>query len=124
MSIQRTGGNRCVHCDAGERPWAEVPLNIQEAAAALGVSVRSLFALRRRYAKTHEIEARRSRRVVFYREHIETMKDLLKWENMTVARPRLAGSRSGKATPGAMTSMSKGLGTGALRGSAIRKRLG
>jgi hypothetical protein len=106
-----------------ETEWFTPPIGREAAASALGVSVRSLLDIRKRYERHHSIQAKRGRRVVFYKEHIEKMKELLKCEERSIAHRSPVGIPSGKMTLGSMTSASKVNASAGRRGSAIRKRL-
>jgi hypothetical protein len=116
----------CPHCrgrNSGEGNWKEAPLTRKEAARALGISVETLFNLRKAYGRSHEIEVVHRRNVLFYREHIETLKELLKWEASPITTTYPPGHPSGKTARIATISGSKAYATGAPRASAVKRRL-
>lgn len=84
-------GNR-----AAKPAWAEAPLDMNGAAEALGVCRRTLTDILSRFPLFES----RGRKKVFYREHIEGLREALRCEKI--------GSRSGeKAGAGKLTSRSK-----------------
>ncbi|WP_165899321.1 hypothetical protein [Rhodovulum steppense] len=83
----------------------ECPLSRVEAAKALGISVRYLFTLRKRLATEIEVCEWRGRRPVFYRTHIEAVRNALKCGNVMVPKAN-ANSRSGGMVTGFSTSTS------------------
>lgn len=114
----------CPHCgscrNSGGAEWKEAPLTREEAAQVLGIKVRTLFNLRKAYRRSRDIETVHRGNVRFYRQHIEALMELLKWEN---SKKQPVGIRSEMAGHIATTSMSKGRGIVVLRGSAISRRL-
>ena len=68
-------------CCGGCADWAVPPLNRAQAACALGLSIESLFKIRRQYGASYEIAACHRGRIVFYPQHIEKIKEILNWEN-------------------------------------------
>ena len=123
VSANQPSDCRCPCC-AKNWDWDQPPLNRQQAARALGLSIESLFKIRKQYGASHDIDARHRGNVVFYRNHIDSIKEILKWENERDLRlHHLAGIRSGKSGRGATISALKGKGFGGRRASAVQTRL-
>jgi protoporphyrinogen oxidase len=102
----------------------ERPLSLIEAAEHMGISVRYLFNIRKKYLPDFEVCEWRGRKPVFYRNHIEKLREILKWENKDNSKLRgRVGIRSGTAGHIVTISMSKGAGSGGRRASAIQARL-
>ena len=125
MPAQNDQGKDVYRCCSGCLDWVQPPLGRQQAAEVLGVSIGTLFKIRKQYGENYEIEACHRGNIVFYQNHIENIKELLKWENrkMTEKATYPAGTRFGKITPFAMTSTSRAKGSGGRRASAIQARL-
>lgn len=83
----------------------ERPLSRPEAAAALGISVRYFFDIRKKYETDFAVCEWRGRRPVFYRENIENLREAMKWTTKTQPPSRL-GPPNGKTATTRMTSMS------------------
>jgi hypothetical protein len=109
-------------CCESNREWQQAPLDRHQAALVLGISVRCLYDLRSLYGNKFEISTHHRGRVLFYREHINKLREVLKWEN-TKSQSYPAGIRSGKTAPDVTTFTSKGKGSGVRRASAVRNRL-
>jgi hypothetical protein len=75
----------------------ERALNRTEAAAALGISVRYFFDIRKKFETDFAVCEWRGRRPVFYRAHIEGLREAMTWTTKA-PKPPSHGHRSGRKT--------------------------
>jgi|TARA_R100001143_G_scaffold55945_1_gene52311 hypothetical protein len=99
----------------------EVPLDCAQASRALGVCVRTLFDIRKKYRTKIEVCEMRGRKPVFYEKHINNIREVMKCENKM--KDSRAGIHSGRTGRGATISVSRETDIAGRRASAIRKRL-
>ena len=99
----------------------EVPLNCAQASLTLGVCVRTLFDIRKRYGNETEVCEMRGRKPVFYEKHINNIRKVMECENKM--KDSRAGIHSGRTGRGATISVSRETDIVGRRASAIRKRL-